>query len=88
MTDTNKVIGITDAGQPIVLPEHTCEHWLPGQSPTLNSRTCWYCRWADFRKRTDLTLPQSVCRCPHNRMGVLGGSENEQLEEQGGERHA
>lgn len=77
-------VGVTDGGQPLVLADSTCPHWLPGKMPMLDSRTCWYCRYADFRKTTEVILFQSVCRCPHNRLAVLRGQENEHMEHEGG----
>lgn len=77
MTDANMVIGVTDAGAPIVPAGGTCEHWAPGRNPTLPRRVCWFCRWADFRKTTAATLKQSVCRCPENQLPIIPGSENE-----------
>lgn len=71
------VIGITDEGMPIVLPQHCCEHWAAGKIPMLGIRECWYCRWADFRKTVDVTLAQSVCRCPKNQVIVTPGGKNE-----------
>ena len=73
------VVGFSDGGAPIVLPEHSCGRFRPGRDRLLESRTCWYCLWADFRKTTDVTIAQSICRCPGNRVQVLTGNENETL---------
>lgn len=78
------VIGITDEGYPIVTEEFGCPHWAGSGRGLASLRECWYCRHADFRKRTDVTLAQSVCRCPENRGRVIPGSENE-TEESGNE---
>ena len=79
----NGLVGFTDTGQPIVLPEHTCGSFLPGRDRLLESRICWYCRWADFRKTTDTALTQSICRCLKNQVAVVHGSENEHLDDGG-----
>lgn len=71
------VIGITDEGMPIVLAQHCCMHWEAGDVPMVGTRECWYCRWADFRKSVDMTLEQSVCRCPKNRVEVTPAGKNE-----------
>lgn len=84
MLSADRIIGLTDSGEPIVLPEHSCMHFTPGQSPTLAFHTCWYCRYADFRKRTDVMLTRSICRCPQNRADIIPGSENEYNRENGG----
>lgn len=73
------VIGFTDEGCPLVLSEHTCKSWLPGARPTLNIQTCWYCRYADFRKTADVVLAQSVCRCPQNKQHIISGAANERF---------
>lgn len=72
-------VGFTDTGQPLVLAEGCCEHWLPGKNRTLNSKTCWYCRYADFRKITGVMLTQSICRCPDNRTHIMDEMKNEEL---------
>ena len=77
------IVGFTDEGCPLVLSEHSCKSWLPGARPTLNIRTCWYCRYADFRKTADFVLAQSVCRCPQNRLPIVAGSKNESLQTKG-----
>lgn len=77
------VIGFTDSGAPIVLPEHVCQCFRPGRDRLLESRTCWYCSYADFRKTTGAQLEQSICRCPQNRVAVIAGSENESPQTKG-----
>lgn len=84
MQDAQAILGFTDWGQPIISAEYHCPYWLPGKAPTLNSKTCWYCRYADFRKTTDAVLFQSVCRCPENRVGIVRGQKNEAPETKGG----
>ena len=83
MSDTEKIVGFTDTGQPLVLPEHSCPRFRPGRDRLLQGRSCWYCQWADFRKTADIALTQSVCRCPENRVTVYHGNENEHLENGG-----
>jgi hypothetical protein len=77
MNDTTGVVGITDAGQPIVVPDFVCDHFELGTYPLLNQRICWYCRFSDFRKTTDILLKQSICRCPANQKTVRSGRKNE-----------
>ena len=82
MTDLpnkEKIIGFTDTGQPLVLPDYGCERFSPGPNRLLVSKTCWYCRYADFRKTADVALTQSICRCERNRVWVMHGNENEGL---------
>lgn len=79
----NEIVGFTDTGQPIVLPEHACPNFRAGRDRLLESRICWYCQWADFRKTTDTALMKSICRCPNNRVTVVHGSENEHLDNGG-----
>lgn len=78
------MIGVTDEGFPIVTEDYTCPRWEGSGGGLAAVRECWYCRYADFRKRTDVNLAQSVCRCPENRGAVCPGSENEGDKEQGG----
>lgn len=73
------VVGFTDTRQPIILPVHGCKSFLAGRDRLLESRTCWYCKWADFRKTADTSLAQSICRCPNNRVTIVEGMENEKL---------
>lgn len=77
MGKASGIIGITDEGQPIVLPEHTCQYFTSGVCPTASQPICWYCRWADFRKTTDVILSQSICRCRANRVHVPDAWKNE-----------
>ncbi|MDD3347806.1 hypothetical protein [Oscillibacter sp.] len=76
---TKQIIGFTDAGQPLVLPDYSCGQFSPGQSRLLESKTCWYCRYADFRKTADVMLTQSICRCEQKRVHVIQGNKNEGL---------
>lgn len=76
--------GTTDLGQPLVLSEHTCEFWLPGKVPDNNSKTCWYCRYADFHKHSNVILFQSVCHCPNNRVRAMKENTNETQPKEGG----
>ncbi len=76
-------IGFTDMGQPLVLAEGCCEYWQPGKNKIIGGKSCWYCKYADFRKTTQVVLSQSVCRCPHNQVSIENGMENELL---GGEK--
>jgi hypothetical protein len=75
--DTGGIIGFTDKGYPIVLPEHSCDHFARGISPLLQQKICWYCKYADFRKTCDVMLKQSICRCPENRVHLMPDSEND-----------
>lgn len=78
MENRKDIIGITDGGMPIVLPQHCCEHWSCGGVPMMiGSKECWYCRWADFRKSAEVALEQSICRCPENRVVVMRNGRNE-----------
>lgn len=86
MSRSDQIIGMTDGGEPIVQPDHTCAFFTPGQRPTLDFPTCWYCRYADFRKRTDMMLSQSICRRPENRRDIFPGSGNEYDKDHGGNK--
>ncbi|MEF9970622.1 MAG: hypothetical protein RSD01_08615 [Ruthenibacterium sp.] len=78
MKNSEFVLGVTDGGLPIVMPNGTCEHWQHSALPVLsNIKECWYCHWADFRKTTDLSLEKSICRCPENAVKVQCGNKNE-----------
>lgn len=84
MVDTEQWVGITDTGQPLVLADGHCPYYRPGKNRLMRGcATCWYCQWADFRKSVDITLAQSVCRCPQNRVSILSGNKNEQLQNGG-----
>lgn len=78
------VIGVTDEGYPIVTEDYGCPRWVGSGGGLSTVRECWYCKYADFRKRTDVTFSQSVCRCPGNRGAIFPGSENECQERLGG----
>lgn len=82
------IIGVTDEGYPLVTEGYSCPHWVGSGGGLSSIRECWYCKYADFRKRTDLAMTQSVCRCPANRREILHGSANEEPKEQGGTQHA
>lgn len=84
MLDTTQMIGITDTGQPLVMAEHTCKFWLPGKVPEDKSKICWHCRYADFRKTSEMILFQSPCHCPHNQVRVIKENKNETQEREGG----
>ncbi len=81
------VIGVTDEGYPIVTEDYGCARWAGSGRGLSVVRECWYCKYADFRKRTDVTFAQSVCRCPENRRTIYPGSENECQKGQGGKHH-
>lgn len=85
--DVSKCIGITDTGQPIVTPEQSCECFKVGEKPLMDSRTCWYCRYADFRKTTAVRLGQSICRCPQNQVPIEVDNKNENQEIKGGNNY-
>lgn len=78
MMDKDGIVGITDEGQPIVPPGYSCGNFALGAYPLLNQKICWYCRFSDFRKSTDVMLKQSTCRCPQNRQSVKIDGENEE----------
>lgn len=89
MTKADSFVGFTDTGQPLVLADGCCEHFAPGKGRLLCGQSCWYCRYADFRKTVEATLIHSVCRCPGNQVCILKDHENEDLaENQGGYHHA
>lgn len=73
-----KAIGVTDEGMPIVLPQHCCPEFVKQANGLCDTKECWYCKYADFRKTVDMTLAQSICRCPQNRVAVIRGGYNEQ----------
>lgn len=75
------VIGVTDEGCPIVTEDYCCAHWKGAAEGLSAVHECWYCKYADFRKRVDLTIYRSVCRCPENRAEITRGSGNEDTEE-------
>jgi hypothetical protein len=77
MTDREGIVGITDEGQPIVLPGYSCQNFALGAYPLLNQRICWYCRFSDFRKSADVMLKQSVCHCPKNAQGIQADGKDE-----------
>ncbi|MEG1687115.1 MAG: sensor domain-containing diguanylate cyclase [Angelakisella sp.] len=72
------VIGITDAGQPIVTADYQCPHFSEQSVRLIGTQECWYCQFADFRKSYEITLHQSICRCPQNRVRVVEDGKNEQ----------
>ena len=74
------VVGVTDEGCPIVTEDYSCPCWTGSGRGLSAVRECWYCKYADFRKRTDVTLSVSICRCPVNRAAILRDSENEKQE--------
>lgn len=71
------VIGVTDDGYPLVTEGYSCPHWVGSGGGLSPVRECWYCKYADFRKRTDVTLTKSICRCPANWVDILRSSANE-----------
>lgn len=86
MSITKTFVGFTDSGQPLVLGEGCCEHFLPSKNRLIHEESCWYCQFSDFRKTTDTVLTQSICRCPQNTVCILKDAENEQGTE-GGTHH-
>lgn len=64
------VIGITDDGFPIVTEAYVCPYWEAGAQGICQMRECWYCKYADFRKSSRITLQQSICRNPRCRVAV------------------
>ncbi|WNX84848.1 hypothetical protein RWV98_00835 [Agathobaculum sp. NTUH-O15-33] len=72
------VIGVTDEGYPIVTEDYGCPHWVGSGGPLANVRECWYCKYADFRKSTELHMRSSICRCMENRVDIkFGFTKNE-----------
>ena len=61
------IVGVTDDGYPIITEGYCCNHWAPAKG-TGRIKECWYCKYADFRKSTELHIQTSVCRCPDNRV--------------------
>ncbi|MEG1773790.1 MAG: sensor domain-containing diguanylate cyclase, partial [Oscillospiraceae bacterium] len=74
------IIGITDEGQPIVTADYQCPHFMTQAARLTGVRECWYCEFSDFRKTCDITLKQSLCRCPKNRVKVIATGKNEQIQ--------
>lgn len=68
------VIGVTDDGYPIVTENHCCPYFVCGKPEAVCTRECWYCKYADFRKWTDMSFAKSICRCPQSRSTVQPGS--------------
>ncbi|WP_242943102.1 hypothetical protein [Hydrogenoanaerobacterium saccharovorans] len=68
------MIGITEDGYPIVTGEYSCPNWEAGAGGTFEMRECWYCKYADFRKTTQIVLEKSICHCPsyHITPGLKG----------------
>lgn len=62
------MIGITNDGYPIVLPNYVCPYFEEDEHMTYNVKECWYCRFADFRKSNEIMLENSVCRHERNRV--------------------
>lgn len=73
------VIGITDDGYPIVTDDHACPYWQTGTEGLCSMQECWYCKFADFRKTSRMTLQKSICRNPRCRV-VFDGAKNEVVE--------
>lgn len=73
------IIGITDDGYPIVTGEHACLYWQAGTLGLCTIHECWYCKFADFRKTSRMTLQKSICRNPRCRI-VSDGTKNEGVE--------
>lgn len=72
------VIGVTDEGYPIVTEDYSCPRWAGSGRGLSNVRECWYCKYADFRKSTELHMHSSICRCPENRVHTnFGFTKNE-----------
>lgn len=62
------IIGVTEDGYPIVLPDYICPYFEPDEDITCSLKECWYCRFADFRKSNDIMLENSVCRNAGNKV--------------------
>ncbi|MEG2745591.1 MAG: diguanylate cyclase, partial [Oscillospiraceae bacterium] len=75
------IIGITDEGQPIVTADYQCPNFTEQAAWLTGIRECWYCKYADFRKSCDINLQQSICRCTGNRVNIVSGGKNEQIQQ-------
>ncbi|MEG1780964.1 MAG: diguanylate cyclase [Clostridium sp.] len=71
------IIGITDAGQPIVTSCHRCPHFEEHVALVPTIKECAYCKFADFHKSNDIALKQSICRCPQNQVAINESERNE-----------
>ena len=80
------VIGVTDEGQLIVTEDYLCPRWTACGMSANPIKECWYCKYADFRKSTEVPMCVSICRCPENRVTVLESAKNENLEVLGGNK--
>lgn len=70
-TGNSGIIGITDDGYLIVAPEFSCRYFEQDEKCTSNIKECWYCRYSDFRKSSQIMLENSVCRHPMKRVEVV-----------------
>lgn len=57
------IIEFTEEGYPVVAGEYSCLCWEAGSGGTFEMRECWYCKYADFRKTTQM-MQKIICRCP------------------------
>ena len=72
-----EIVGVTDDGYPIVTEGYSCPHWV-GTGGLSTMRECWYCKYADFRKSTQVSIHSSICRCAENRVDTqFGFTKNE-----------
>ena len=76
------IIGITDDGYPIVTGEYACPYWQAGTEGLCSMRECWYCKFADFRKTSHMTLQKSICRNLRCRIVSAGGISSHEKNEQ------
>lgn len=67
------VIGVTDEGYPIVTEDYGCPHFVASSRGLASVRECWYCKYADFRKSTEVHMRSSICRCMENRVDTQFG---------------
>lgn len=65
--DSKGIIGFSDDGCPIILPDGVCDFFEPLTDISYNLKECWYCKYADFRKTTDVFIEQSLCRNPQKK---------------------
>lgn len=74
------VIGYSDEGEPIVMPTYCCGSFIGQEDSLCLVRECWYCKYADFRKNTNIRLNQSICHCRKNQ--IVLQKQNSQIEEE------
>lgn len=56
------VVGMTDAGRPIITSTGCCGHFERQKGALASARECWYCKYADFRENTEQQTHYGICR--------------------------